>query len=381
MSMTDQVPAQTRQAASLLPESPRYVGMVDVGTVLQQVADLRGIDLADTVRHSGPPALRRFLETTGIDPGTDVKAAYAALEGEEAFSAVLFGSVTPEQVDQYLEQSPAGAGRATTYRDVPLYHLVFGDEGATSRSRDTLSVAFIGNGTLAVARERARVTAMVDRYRGTDGGLQSNDAYMTLVKRVGRGSTAWLVGREVVESALDDSSEGESQAAADSIDDAPQVNRAGVEQALAEWSDRVLGLSDVSSLEGRAGDKMERLTRKLREQAVSVTLTGDALEGEVYLTMRDDASASSVVNVAEGAVAIMKLSQENLDERHRDLLEEIEISQTGSIVHIQFSLDRQKLRNEELDQQRAAVHGSSLFIHQITATIRRMGSITYISSS
>ncbi len=367
MSMTDRVPAQTRQAASLLPETPRYVGMVDLETTIRHLDELRGTNLADSLRRTENPSLRAFLDATGIDPATDVQAVYGALEEKEAFSAVLFANLTSEQMDRYLDRVPDGEGRATTYRDVLVYHLALGEAAGPS---DTLSVAFVDEGMMAVATAPDRVTAMVNRHRAEQTGLDDNESYMTLVERVGRGSTAWLAGRDVVESALRDS--GETSEAEKASETASEVSQAGLQRALSEWSDRVLGLSEVSSLEERTGGRVERLKRRLREQAVSITLTETALDGEVYLTMEDEASAASVVDVAKGAVAVMKLSRDDLDERHRNLLEEIRVDRTGSIVHLTFSLDRSQLR-EKLrgDGQDLAARRQQGAIRHSTYAVRR----------
>jgi hypothetical protein len=102
-----------------------------------------------------------------------------------------------------------------------------------------------------------------------------------------------------------------------------------------------------------------------------VTLTDAGLEGQVYLTMRDNASAASVVDVAEGAVAVMKLSQDDLDARQRDLIDEIQIERDGAIVHVQFALDRERLRKgmQEDDPastvQRAPQRPSDRSFHRI----------------
>jgi hypothetical protein len=360
MSMTDRIPAQTRRAATLLPHNPRYVGMLEVAPMLREVQALRGESLVDSLQQTDNPYVRRFLDATGIDLTADVKALYGAFEGDESFSAVLFGNLTPEQMDRYLQRAPAGAGRATSYRDVPLYHLTLAD-GPVG---DTLTVAFVGSGTMALSMRADRVTAMVDRSIEDEGGLAANDTYMTLVKRVGRGSTAWLAGRDVLQTALRDEAPAARRDAAEEgpadeqtaeertaeegtdAETVPDVTQAGVQRALSEWSDRVLGLSKVSSLDGRAGRKVKQLRRRLREQAVSLTLTDAGLEGEVYLTMRDEASASSVVDVAEGLVAMLKLSGDDLDARHRDLLDEVAVDRDGPIVHVQFALDRSTLRSE-----------------------------------
>jgi hypothetical protein len=216
---------------------------------------------------------------------------------------------------------------------------------------------------------------MVDRHQaGTPSGLAANEDYMTLVERVGHGSTAWLAGRDVVETALRDSPADEQASGGK----ASRVSQAGLQRALAQWTDRMLGLSevDVSSFEGRAGGKMDRLKERLREQAVSITLTDTALQGEVYLTMKDNASASSVVEVAEGAVAVARLSQENLDDRHRDLLDEIEIERNGTIVHVHFSLDRERLRRS-VDGTRSATatHPVDPSTRHTTVATRRLQSI------
>ena len=374
MSMTDQIPAQTRRAAALLPEMPRYVGMVDVETALRHLKDLRGENLADSLRQTDDPHLRAFLDATGLDPKRDVQAAYGALGGEDAFSAVLFANITTEQMDRYLKEAPGGGGRATTYRDVPLYHLTFG--ATDDASTDTLSVAFVEEGMMAVATKAGRVTAMIDRHKAPkQAGLRANESYMTLVKRVGHGSTAWLVGRDVVQSALRDTATHGRTASSTQV---PRVSQAGLQHALADWTDRVLGLSEVSSFGGRAGKKVNRLKERLREQALSITLTETTLQGEVYLTMRDNASASSVVDVAEGAVAVMRLSEKELDKRQRDLLDEIEIERNGTIVHVHFALDRDLLREEANSEPRAtAVRRADSSTRQPTVTIRRFCSINH----
>jgi hypothetical protein len=272
-------------------------------------------------------------------------------------------------MDRYLEAAPAGAGRATTYRGAPLYHLAL---GPTSPDADTLRVAFVDDGTIAVARSADPVTAMVDRHRAGNGGLRSNEDYMALVERVGRGSTAWIAGRNVVETALQDEAEAPSAEEAEER----KMTQAGLQGALAEWSDRVLGLSEVSGLEkgfeGRAGDRFGRLARQLREQAVSVRLTDTALEGQAYLTMRDEESAGSVVDVAEGAVAVLRLSQEELDERHRSLLDGVEVDRNGAIVRVRFSLDRGLLRDQFSDGEAPrAVRRADPSIRPVTTTLRR----------
>jgi hypothetical protein len=364
MSMTDQVPSQTRRAAALLPDAPQYVGMVDVEAALQQIEALNGTRLADSLRQADHPYLRSFLDATDLDLRTDVGAVYGAMEGEKTVSAVVFGSLTAEQVDRYLEEAPAGAGRATTYRGAPLYHLALGPDHPDA---DTLRVAFVDEGTMAVAPSTASVTAMIDRHRAGEGGLRANDDYMALVERVGRGSTAWIAGRSVVETALRDS------ARETAAEEPEEMTQAGLQGALAEWSDRVLGLSEVSSLGDGADGRLGRLARGLREQAVSIRLTDTALEGQAYLTMRDEENAASVVDVAEGVVAVLRLSSEELDERHRNLLDDVELSRRGAIVHVRFSLDRALLRkhlSDDEDRSRTA-HRIDPSIPPVVSTIRR----------
>jgi len=369
MSMTDQVPSQTRRAAALLPETPQYVGMVDVETALREVEAVNGMRLADSLRQVDNPYLRSFLDAVDLDLRSDVEAVYGALEGEKTISAVVFGALTAGQMDRYLERAPGGAGRATTYRGAPLYHLALGPNRSEP---DTLRVAIVDEGTMAVASETAPVTAMVDRHRAGEGGLGSNDDYMALVERVGRGSTAWIAGRSVLETALQDS----TREAATDGEGAREMTQAGLQGALAEWSDRVLGLSEVSRVEeglgGRAEGRFGRLARQLREQAVSVRLTDAALEGQAYLTMRDEESAAGVVDVAEGAVAVLRLSREELDERHRSLLDDVEIDRSGAIVRVRFSLDRTLLRDQVVDEEAArAARRADPSIRPVRATIRR----------
>lgn len=373
MSMTDRVPSQTRRAAALLPESPNYVGMVDVETALQEVEELGGIRLVDSLRQTDDPYLQSFLSATDLDPKTDLRAVYGALVGEQTVSAVLFGDLSADQLNRYLEQAPGDAGRATTYRDIPLYHLAL--RPGAPEGGDTLSVAFVEEGTVAVAEAPDLVTAMVDRHRAEQGGLRTNEDYMALVERVGRGSTAWIAGRNVVETALQDSAAGTEEVDSESGTD--RMNRAGLQGALTEWSNRVLGLSEVSSLEGRAGKRLDRLATRLREQAVSLRLTDTALEGTAFLTMADEASASSVVDVAEGAVAVLKLSGDRLDERHRDLLDDVDVEQNGTIVRIRFSLDREMVRDRVREERGGATaRRENSSARRAVVTARRTEGIT-----
>lgn len=373
MSMTDSIPAQTRQAALLMSEGPNYVGMVNVGTLFTQLEDWAGKSLADSLQHTDDPYVRQFLETTGFDLGRDLESAYGSFEDDGRLSVVLFANLSAERVDRYLEQAPRGAGRMTTYKDVPLYRLAIGVDAS-----DTLSVAFVEKGVMAVAAERAQVVTMIDRHRGDERALRDNQSYMALMKRLSRESTAWLAGRDVLETALQESPPpSDSTAPSASPDEAPEVSQAGMQRALTQWSDRVLGLSEVSDLEGRAGDRVDALRNRVREQALSITLTDAGLDGQVYLTMRDEASASSVVDVAQGLVALSKLSGDDLDERHRKLLEAVDVERHGTIVRIRFSLDQEQVRRGlRAEAAGQAVRRMTASIHRSPASTRRTPQIT-----
>ena len=52
MSLTDRIPTQTRQATALLPEAPRYAGMVDLETAMGNVDTFGGADLVDSLRRA-----------------------------------------------------------------------------------------------------------------------------------------------------------------------------------------------------------------------------------------------------------------------------------------------------------------------------------------
>lgn len=419
MSMTDQVPAQTRRAADLLPSDPRFVGMVDLESAFQQVDELKDLT-ADSMRASAPGPVRTFLEATGMDPRADLKAVYGTVGSNgKAFSAVVFAELTADQMDRYLEQASEVPVQRTTYRDVPVYQVPFDamseDEDAESgtaddasdetseeadeASPDSLSLAFVDNGTIAVALSAKRVQAMVDRHQDGGASLGEDTAYMTLVKRLGRGRTAWVAGRNVLQTAFGDSTAfGRAVASADSAgtepdasasdEDASQGDRvaqAGIQRALVQWSNRVLGLTEMpsgmSALEGKAGGKIDKLKRKVREQALAVTLTESALEGEVYLTMSDDASASNVVEMAEGLLAILKLSGDKLSDHQQDLLDQAAVERDGPLVRVQFSLAREYLRQEadEADnataQRAGAVRWADASIRPVNETTRRSGSI------
>lgn len=344
--MTDPVPAQTRKATLLLPESPRYAGMVDLNTAMAQVDDLGNMNLNDSLRQASGPGLQTFLDDTGMDPETDLRAVYGAV-GEEGFSAVIVADLTPTQINRYLDQAPGDAGRSTTYRDVTLFHLTDPKNTNGERPEDTLSVGFVQSGMIAAAMDEGRVKNMIDRYRDQTAGLRESEPYMTLIEQVGHGSTAWLVGRNVLQNALRDTAgEAAENASAASSRRPPAAEEAGIQSVLSEWTDRVLGLSESSSFGEEASSKIERLKSRVREQAVSVTLTDGTLEGEVYLTMRDETSAANVANIVQGAVAAAKISQEEVSGLRRDLLDDVNIDQRGSVVHVQFAVEREKLRQK-----------------------------------
>jgi hypothetical protein len=377
MSLTDRIPAQTRQATALLPEAPRYAGMVDLETALGQLDGWTDANLREKMRSADSTRLGTFLDATGMDPETDLKAVYGAGGSDASFSAVLFADLTPSQMDRYLERVPNG-GRATTYRDVPVYHLVAGmghvDEAA---SADTLTMGFVGTGLIAVAPDVEAVEAMVDRHQDQTGGFRGNESYMTLVERVGHGSTAWLVGRDVLQTALRDSAERAGDAG-------PAPNEAGLQQMLGAWADRTLGLDEAPSLEGTREDgRFARLQRQVREQALSLTLTDEALEGEAYLTMRDEDSAANVVDVSKGVMAALRLSGGGDGENDglRGLLDDVSVDRDGPIVKATFSVDRARIRRsmEGAEEARTA-HRSEPSIRRSNRTTRRWGSITHGSS-
>lgn len=369
MSMTDRIPGQTRQATSLLPEAPRYAGMVDLETVMGQVDELGDMNLADSLRQVENARLQTFLDATGMEPETDLKAVYGAIGDGSSFSAVVFADLTPDQMDRYLERAPDEHAQATTYRDIPVYRLYAnGQDDDGAEAPDTLSLAFLGNGTIAAATDAETVEAMVDRHHSETGGLRDNEPYMSLVKQVGHGSTAWLVGRDVLQTAFQDSASSSSRS--------PGVSEAGFQQFLSSWADRVLGVSDApSAFDGSAGGKIEQLQNRIHEQAVSLTLTDEALDGEVYLTMRDEESAKNVVEVSKGAMAAVRLSSEETDGLVGDLLEDVSIERNGPVVHVEFGVPREKLQKMQMTRGERTARRGEASIHRSKRTIRRLAGI------
>jgi len=366
MSLTDRIPAQTRQATALLPETPRYAGMVDLETVIGQLDGWTDANLREKMKSADSTRLGTFLDATGMDPETDLKAVYGAGGGNASVSAVLFADLTPSQMDRYLDRVPNG-GRATTYREVPIYHLVAGrPDAADISSPDTLTMGFVRTGLIVVAPEVEDVEAMIDRHRGQAGGLRGNEPYMTLVERVGHGSTAWFVGRDVLQTALRDS--------ARAADAGSRPNEAGLQGMLSAWADRTLGLDNAPSFDTPDGGQFDRLRRQVREQALSLTLTDEAVEGEAYLTMRDETSASNVVDVSKGVVAALRLSggNEAEDGGLRGLLDDVSIDRDGPIVKATFAVNRAQLRHtmEETDDVHTARRSWSS-IRRSNRTIRR----------
>jgi len=390
MSLTDRVPSQTREATALLPAAPRYAGMVDLETMIDQVDRLGGkqLSLGDSLRSADSPRLQAFLSATELDLQTDLKAVYGAVGEGGAFSAVVFADLAPAQAGRYLDRAPATAGRATTYRGVPIYHLALGpasnDAAPGKAAPDTLSVGFVRSGMIATATTGALVRAMVDRHKDEAGGFRENEPYMTLVERVGHGSTAWLVGRDVLQTALRDSAGEAAERPGEPARGASAMSGAGVQQLLSAWADRMLGVpdggldmpDDGAALEGQAGRKMKRLTSQVREQALSVTLTDQALEGEAYLTMRDKTSAANVVDLSKGAMAALRLSGDASEDGWAGLLREVSVERDGPVVHAQFAVERGRLRRAMQDRgEERAVREANPSTRRAHLTVRRSGGI------
>ncbi len=370
MSMTDRIPAQTRKATALLPEAPRYAGMVDLETVMGQADELSGMNLTDSLRRTDNARLQSFLDATGMDPETDLKAVYGAIGDGSSFGAVVFADLTPGQMDRYLDRAPDGRGRATTYRDVPVYRLYPCDQGCNGEEgSNALSLAFVESGTIAASTDAETVEAMVDRHHSETGGLRGNEPYMTLVERVGHGSTTWLVGRDVLQTAFQDSAASSSRSL--------EVSEAGFQQFLSGWADRVLGVSEPPPvLDGSTGGKVEQLTSRIREQAVSLTLTDETLDGEVYLTMRDEESAMNVVDVSKGVMAAVRLSDEKMGGLKGDLIDGVSIERNGPVVHVEFGVARKQLRRTmQMTREECTAHRVKPSIRQSKQAIRRLGGI------
>ncbi|WP_103026781.1 hypothetical protein [Salinibacter altiplanensis] len=368
MSLTDRVPTQTRQATALLPETPRFAGMVDLETRTGQLGAWTDMGLREQLRRAEGTRLGTFLDATGMKPEADLKAVYGTGGRAQSFSAVVFADLTPAQMDRYLDRVPE-AGYTTTYGEVPVYHLVAGTP-SDAAAPDTLTLGFVRDGVIAVAPEAGRVEAMVDRHQDEAPGLRGNDPYMTLVERVGHGSTAWLVGRDVLQTALRDSVGERGDTAT-----APAPNGAGLKRMLGAWADRMLGLDDPPAFEVEAPDdsRFERLRRQVREQAVSVTLSPESVEGEAYLTMRDETSASNVVDVSKGVMAAVRLSGDAPDANGlRGLLDDASIERDGPVVHAQLTVGREQFRQTiQADRDVPTARGSVASIRRANRAIRR----------
>jgi hypothetical protein len=362
--------------------------MVDLETMIGQVDRLGGeqFSLADSLRNADSSRLQAFLSATELDLQTDLKAVYGAVGEGSAFSAVIFADLAPDQVGRYLDRAPATAGRATTYRGVSIYHLALGADGASSGTAapDTLSMGFVRSGVIATATTGALVRAMVDRHKDEAGGFRENEPYMTLVERVGHGSTAWLVGRDVLQTALRDSAGEAAERPGEPARGASAMSGAGVQQLLSAWADRMLGVpdggldmpDDGAALEGQAGRKMKRLTSQVREQALSVTLTDQTLEGEAYLTMQDETSAANVVDLSKGAMAALRLSGDASEDGWAGLLREVTVERDGPVVHAQFAVERGRLRQAMEDRGEArAVREANPSTRRAHLTVRRSGGI------
>ena len=368
MSLTDRIPTQTRQATALLPETPRFAGMVDLETATGQLGAWTEMDLQEQFREAEGTRLGTFLDATGMEPETDLKAVYGAGGRGQSFSAVVFADLTPTQMDQYLDRVPE-AGHATTYREVPVYHLVSGTQTDDASAPDTLTMGFVRDGVIAAAPDARRVEAMVDRHRDSATGLRGNEPYMTLVERVGHGSTAWLVGRDVLQTALRDSAGGRG----DTAGEAPDPNEAGLQRMLGAWADRTLGIDETPPFEAPDDSRFEQLRRQVREQAVSITLTAESMEGEAYLTMQDETSAANVVDVSKGVMAALRLSGDDAEtDGLRGVLGDVSIDRDGPIVHAQFAIGREQFRQTiQAGREAPTARRSVASIRRANRAIRR----------
>jgi hypothetical protein len=370
MSTTDRVPAQTRQATSLLPETPHYAGMVDLEAVMEQIDGVGEMTLADSLSRTGSARLQTFLDATGMTPETDLKAVYGAAGDGSSLSAVVFADLTSDQMNRYVDHAPGEHAQVTTYRNVPVYRLrVDSWKREEAGATHTLSLALLGRGTVAAATDAEAVEAMVDRHHSATDGLGRNEPYMSLVEQVGHGTTAWLVGRDILQTAFRDSASSPSRP--------PEGTETGVQQFLSGWADRVLGVSDAPPvLDGSAGSKVEKLQSRIREQAVSLTLTDETLDAEAYLTMRDEESATNIVEVSKGAMAAVRLSNEETDGLMGDLLEGASIDRNGPVVHVELGVPREQLRKTmQMTRGQRAVRRAESSIHRSKQTIRRSAGI------
>jgi hypothetical protein len=117
---------------------------------------------------------------------------------------------------------------------------------------------------------------------------------------------------------------------------------------------------------------MKQLRSRVREQAVSLTLTDETLDGEVYLTMRDEESALNVVDVSKGAMAAVRLSKEKSDGLAGSLLDGVSIERDGPVVHVQFGVERDQLRRTmQRTRTERTAHRAKSPIRRSKQTIRR----------
>ena len=61
MSLTDRIPTQTRQATALLPEAPRFAGMVDLEAATGQLGGWTEMDLQEQLQQAEGTRLGTFL--------------------------------------------------------------------------------------------------------------------------------------------------------------------------------------------------------------------------------------------------------------------------------------------------------------------------------
>jgi hypothetical protein len=385
LSMTDPVTARARKATTVLPAEPRFVAMVNMHDVVDHAPGLLGNQFAaDSIRAAFENGrTQEFMAETGFDPTEDLHEAYFAMTGEDAFSLVVFADVARDRLEQYVEAQTDGRIARSTYRDATVYQAqkAASDEEATGNGDDDADAEAEENGdgpAFAIAEEGVYVAArtvdevrgMVDRLRDGGRSLSANPKYMELVRRVSRGSSAWVVGSGFFEEMRAQAERARKNS----------TQMAGFAAALGAWSNRVLGMTETSSTAGRG---LNRLKNKVRDIAVAVTLSSEQLEGKAFFTMSDDASASDVVDVAQGAVAALRLSQDQFSESQRALLDDLQVERDGELVQVAFTLSRSVLRDLSGEQMAAhwwpygpAQRAGGAPVHQ-AAPERRMP-VTYV---
>ncbi len=284
---------QTRDALEILPANVDMAGMANLQAA-RQSALFEGHESPFSTRNmygEGAARFDEFMRRTGFNPDEDIRRVYMTAsertDGQSRPAFVVYADFNRARVDAYLDDNSATDVARSTYNDTPVY-LFAEDDG-------TFGLGLI-NDEMAVAGEQSELYAMIDRIANGTPGLSGDAQMMALIARASHPDGAWFAVRK-----FDDRDSASDH-------DGPM---AGMSHAF-----RLMGSGVMSfGFEGRD---------------VEMTAVG---------IPRDNASVRDVADMLRGAVAVMRTTSEDGNPAMADMLDGVQIRETGDAVQVQAVLE------------------------------------------